>query len=89
MTTVVLTRGPGTLPVQGLHAVQHLVDANRRLADALARAGVVVANVEPPRTDHARDPVLPQLIPVVVAALRDLERFLAVLVADGDRAAQG
>ena len=77
---------PATLLVQGLHDVQHLIDANRQLAEELTQAGVPVANVELARTDHAFDLILPQVAPAGMAALHDLERFLAVLAPHDERA---
>lgn len=74
-----------TLLVQGLHDVQHLVDANRQLAEELTQEGVPVANVELARTDHAFDLILPQIAPAGMAALHDLERFLAVLATQNER----
>lgn len=81
------THTPTTLLIQGLHDVQHLVDANRHLAAELTQNGVPVANVELARTDHAFDLILPQIAPAGMAALHDLERFLAVLATHDERTA--
>lgn len=70
---------PTTLLVQGLHDQPHLIDAGRDLAAALDGAGVRVANVELPATDHAFDLILGQVSAPGMAALYDLERFLAVV----------
>lgn len=70
---------PTTLLVQGLHDQRHLIDAGRKLHRYLAEAGVRVANVELPGTDHAFDLILGRISPPGIAALYDLERFLARL----------
>ena len=74
-----------TVLLQGLHDVAHLVEANRRLAEALEQAHVPVANAELPRTDHAFDLILPRISPSGIAALYELERFLALLAVDADQ----
>ena len=70
---------PTTFLAQGMHDQQHLIDAGRRLQRTLVEAGGRVANVELARTDHAFDLILGRISPPGMAALYELERFLAVI----------
>jgi acetyl esterase/lipase len=70
---------PPTLLLQGSDDVFVLEGAVRRLYGELWAAGVPAVLVEFPHTEHGFDLVLPRLSPVVRAATRDVERFLALL----------
>lgn len=78
---------PPTLMFQGTHdAVVPLASA-RRLHRALLAAGVPVAYVEYPWTEHAFDLMYPPLAnPAAKAALFDVERFLACVGRERDAA---
>lgn len=79
---------PPTLMFQGTHDVVVPTEAARSLAAALERFAVPVVYVEYPWTEHAFDLMYPPLAnPAAKAALYDLERFLAVIVARRERSA--
>jgi acetyl esterase/lipase len=70
---------PPTLLIQGEHDVAVPVEAAHALHQKLAAARVPVANVVLPQTDHIFDLILPQISPAARVALRDLDRFLALV----------
>jgi acetyl esterase/lipase len=70
---------PPTLLLQGSDDVFELEGAVRRLYGKLWAAGVPAVLVEFPHTEHGFDLAFPRMSPVVRAATRDVERFLALL----------
>ncbi|HOQ99843.1 MAG TPA: alpha/beta hydrolase [Anaerolineae bacterium] len=70
---------PPTLLIHGAHDTVVPVSAARALYYGLAAAGVPVAQLILPQTDHIFDLLLPQVSPAAWAAQRCLDRFLARL----------
>jgi len=70
---------PPTLLLQGSDDVFGLAPGVRRLHERLCGAGVPVALLEFPHTEHAFDLMLPRISPTARAATRAVEQFLARL----------
>ncbi|MGC9394042.1 MAG: alpha/beta hydrolase fold domain-containing protein [Anaerolineae bacterium] len=73
---------PPTLLIQGTHDWYMPLEATRALHRKLVDAGVPSIYAEFPQTDHAFDLVLPRYAPAARAARRDLDHFLALMLAD-------
>jgi acetyl esterase/lipase len=71
---------PPTLLLQGEHDSFQPARLSRALHRKLAGAGVPSVYVEFPQTEHAFDLSLPRYAPASLAALCDLERFLALVI---------
>ncbi|MDW8318805.1 MAG: alpha/beta hydrolase [Anaerolineae bacterium] len=76
---------PPTLLLQGTADIFGMGPSVQRLYQRLVEAGVPAVLVQFPYTDHAFDLVLPQVSPAAQAALYDVERFLALVSANGKR----
>ncbi len=70
---------PPTLLIQGEHDAAIPPAATRALYRKLVAAGVPVAALLLPQTDHLFDLVLPQVSPAARVALAELDRFLALV----------
>ncbi len=77
---------PPTIMLQGTHDAVVPLEAARRLHRALVAAGVPVAYIEYPWTEHAFDLMYPPLAnPAARAALYDVERFIACAASARER----
>lgn len=72
---------PPTLLFQGTHDWYMPLEATRALHRKLLDADVPAVYTEFPQTDHAFDLVLPRYAPAARAARRDLDHFLALMLA--------
>lgn len=73
------TNSPATLLVQGEHDSFVPNAPAQELFDRLRQAGVPVASLTLPETEHTFDLFLPQFAPAAQTALHAVERFLAFL----------
>lgn len=73
---------PPTLLIQPEHDFAGLTPDVERLHEALRRAGVPVALITVPDTEHAFDLVLPQITAATQSVTYDVDRFLALMAAD-------
>jgi acetyl esterase/lipase len=71
---------PPTLLIQGEHDIISPAYAVRKLHQRLVEVGVPSVYLELPQTNHGFDLILPQVSPAALAALYDLDRFLALMV---------
>ena len=72
---------PPTLLFQGTHDWYMPLEATRALHRKLVDAGVPSVYAEFPQTDHAFDLVLPRYAPAARADRRDVDHFLALMLA--------
>ena len=83
-TTHVHTGSPPTLQIQGDKDLLVDIETTNAHYIKLVEAGVPAINIVFPWTDHIFDLILPQINPAAQSALYDVDRFLALLLNNGE-----